>query len=83
MTDLQVKAMFLSIITIEITEKSFLSAFSFVANENSKILNNLAVIFTDQMLQHINFISLFAFANLTLSTSKMKLVVSVTQTDPF
>ena len=43
MTDLQVKAMFQSIITIEIKEKSFVSAFSFVANENSKIRKILAI----------------------------------------
>ena len=50
MTDLQVKAMFQSIIAIEIKEKSFVSAFSFVANEENSYLD-LAIF--SQILQHI------------------------------
>ena len=45
--------MFLSIFKIEIKEKSFVSAFSLILNENSKIKKNLAIIFTDAAA-HIN-----------------------------
>ena len=67
MTDLQVKAMTLSIITIEITESLlFVSAFSFIANLKLKNLKILAIIFIDAVT-YINFIGLFAFCGPNLS----------------